>query len=329
MSIFKKLSIVCTLFLSAIPHVVSAHVKWFAEPTDPIPPYKITDTGVVIWILISVAIILAGIYLERKLRVAGWLDKRLDALVPIVLSLASIGFGLALVIFSLQGFVLAPNLPAENPFGSLLLILQAVAGLMILLGFYERVGAILLLLAFSLGIAQYGALEMIDTLEVVGFALFVFIVGRPKWRLREAKRIQSFMSRFNSYGVPLLRIGTGLNLLVLGFSEKILAPSLTQNFLAEYHWNFMQALGFEHFTNYWFAFSAGVVESLFGIFLIFGLVTRLTTLVLAGFLITTLALLGPEELVGHLPHFSIAVVLLVLGSGSHLRLIKTLPKGSS
>ena len=329
MSIFKKLSIICTIFLATAPLVASAHVKWFAEPTNQVPPYKITDTGVVIWILISVAIILMGIYLERKLRVPGWLDKRLDILTPTVLSLASIGFGLALVIFSLQGFVFAPNLPADGLFGTLLLILQAVAGFMILVGFYERIGAILLLLVFSLGIAQYGALEMIDTLEVVGFALFAFIVGRPKWRLRETKRIQSFMNRFSSYGVPLLRIGTGLNLLILGFSEKILAPSLTQNFLAEYHWNFMQALGFEYFTDYWFAFSAGVVESLFGLFFILGLVTRLSTLVLAGFLVTTFILLGPVELVGHLPHFSIAIVLLVLGSGSRLRLIKTLPKGNS
>ena len=82
----------------------------------------------------------------------------------------------------------------------------------------------------------------------------------------------------------------------------------------------MQALGFEHFTNYYFGLYAGVVEVLFGVFFVLGLVTRTTTVALAVFLVTTLYLLGPIELVGHLPHFSIAVVLFVLGSGTRLSL---------
>jgi uncharacterized membrane protein YphA (DoxX/SURF4 family) len=119
--------------------------------------------------------------------------------------------------------------------------------------------------------------------------------------------------------VPFLRTATGLNLIILGFSEKIISPGLTQNFLSHYDWNFMQALGFEWFTDYWFAFCAGSFETLLGIFFLFGLFTRLTTLALAGFLVTTLALLGPVELMGHLPHFSIAVVLLIMGAGARLK----------
>ena len=94
-------------------------------------------------------------------------------------------------------------------------------------------------------------------------------------------------------------------------------------FLEKYDWNFMHHFfGLTWFSDYWFAYSAGVVESLFGIFLILGLVTRLTIVALAVFLVTTLILLGPVELIGHLPHFSIAAVLLVFGAGSVMHMKK-------
>jgi uncharacterized membrane protein YphA (DoxX/SURF4 family) len=99
-----------------------------------------------------------------------------------------------------------------------------------------------------------------------------------------------------------------------------MSPSLTENFLSLYHWNFMNNIGFTWFTDYWFAFSAGVAEALFGLFLMLGLVTRTTTITLAVFLLSTLVMLGPVELMGHLPHFSIAIVLLLLGAGSRLKM---------
>jgi uncharacterized membrane protein YphA (DoxX/SURF4 family) len=163
-------------------------------------------------------------------------------------------------------------------------------------------------------------MEMMDTFEMLGFSIFAMIVGRPKWRIVDTEIFKEYTHKIHSYGLPLLRIGTGLNLFILGFSEKIMSPSLTENFLSIYHWNFMQNIGFNWFTDYWFAFSAGVAEALFGLFFILGLVTRTTTIALAVFLLSTLVMLGPVELMGHLPHFSIAIVLLLFGAGSRLKM---------
>ncbi len=260
-------------------------------------------------------------FLEKKLKLPKVLDKYVERFAPSVLSFASMGFGLAFIIFSIKGFVFAPNLPAVGDMGHSMIALQALAGIMIFFGLYERIGGALLILLFILGVKEYGAFNMADTLEMVGFAFYAMIVGRPKWKIIDTELFQSFSHKIHEYGLPILRIGTGLNLMVLGFSEKILAPSLTANFLEHYHWNFMQTLGFHYFTDYYFAFSAGVVEILFGIFFLLGLVTRTTTIFLAVFLVTTLSLLGPVELIGHLPHFSIAIVLLLFGSGSRFLLI--------
>ncbi len=309
-------------FLLLSPFVTFAHVKWFATPEKQIPFYKITDPNVILAIILGLVIVGFGIYLEKKLKVPNRLNASIEKWAPKVLSLASIGFGLAFIIFSIQGFIFAPNLPPVGTVGTLMLVLQFVAGVMILLGLYERIGGLLIIILFILGISEYGMYEMLDTLEMIGFAIYVIIIGRPKWKIKDTNLIEPITHPMHSYGLPILRVATGLNLILLGFTEKILSPSLTDNFLSTHNWNFMQTLGFEGFTNYWFAFSAGSVEILFGIFFLLGLITRTTTICLAIFLATTLVLLGPIELVGHLPHFSIAIVLLVLGSGSKLILMK-------
>jgi uncharacterized membrane protein YphA (DoxX/SURF4 family) len=193
---------------------------------------------------------------------------------------------------------------------------------MILLGFYERLGGFLLIVLYVLAVSRFGFVEMMDTLEMVGFAFYAMIIGRPKWKIAESQFMRTLTHPFHQYGVSILRIGIGLNLIILGFSEKILKPSLTHNFLATYDWNFMHNLGFTWFTDYWFAYAGGVVEALFGLFFLFGLVTRISVVALAVFLVTTLILLGPIELMGHLPHFSIALVLLVFGAGSRMHMKK-------
>ena len=193
---------------------------------------------------------------------------------------------------------------------------------MILSGFYEKIGSLFVIILYFLSVLKFGVIEMLDALEILAFAIYIFIIGRPKWKLFESNYFNKITHKLHSHAYSILRIGTGFNLIVLGFSEKILSPNLAQNFLNQYHWNFMYNLGFINYTDYYFIFSAGMVEILFGIFLVLGLVTRITTFVLAIFLIITLILLGPTELIGHLPHFSIAFIFLVLGSGSKLKLIK-------
>lgn len=310
---------VCTL----LPTLVSAHVKWFAEPTEVVRPYQFSDVPVIFSIIFVIGALLVGIFLEKKLTVPKWYTKLIQQTAPTILSLASIGFGLSFLIFSYSGFVFAPNLQVDTlGFGSLLLIIQAVAGLMILLGLYERIGGLLLIVLYVLAVREFGFMEMMDTLEMVGFAFYAMIIGRPKWKIAESDLLCKITHHFHQYGVSILRIGIGLNLIILGLSEKILKPSLTQDFLSKYDWNFMHNIGYTWFTDYWFAYAGGTAEILFGLFFLFGLVTRLSIVALAVFLITTLILLGPVELMGHLPHFSIALVLLVFGAGSRMHMKK-------
>lgn len=307
-------------FLSLLIPVLSAsaHVKWFAyEDGQYVEPYRMGDIQVIISIFVGLIILGVGLWLDRKLNVSLWMQNLLNRLAPSILSVASIGFGLSFIIFSYNGFIFAPNLVVTGTIGIILIAIQTIAGVMMLLGFYERVGGMLLAILFLLGIQTFGFYEMMDTFEMLGFAVYAMIIGRPKWKITESQIMCRLTHHMHSYGVSVLRVATGINLIVLGLSEKILNPSLTHNFLLNYHWNFMSSMG-PWFSDYWFAYAAGFTELIIGLFLLFGFVTRLTVIFLAVFLVTTLVMLGPIELMGHLPHFSIACVLLVFGAGSRL-----------
>lgn len=307
------------LLLLLIPNIASAHVKWFAKPGLPERTYQLSDPWVIAWILISLGLVLIGIFLEKKLHTPKILDRIKSKYSEYIPAIANIGLGLSLILFSINGFIFAPNQPTLNIY---LITLQFFIGIIILLGFFQRLGAMLLILLYLLIPPFFGPVEALDSIEMLGFALFSLLATRAKWSLHDPKWLSNVFTQFSSYGIPLLRVFTGINLVILGFSEKILSPSLTNNFLSQFNWNFMQNIGFTNFTNYWFAFSAGAVEALFGIFLILGLITRLTTICLALFLLSTLILLGPIELLGHLPHFSLAVVLVIFGSGDKYKFVK-------
>lgn len=301
------------IWLFSVP--AFAHVRWFVAASPEGRPYALTDIPVLIWIMVACVVVLLGVFLERKLTVPRWFSTRVRRWGPSALSAASIGVGAALILFSLGGFIFSPDLHVHDSSGMALLILQAVAGALLLFGLYERVGALIVFTLCVFLAARFGITEVFNKLELIGFAVYALLVGRPRWRVAEVPWFAKAAKRYASYAVPFLRIGVGLNLIILAFMEKILAPGFVLNFLQTHPWNFMQIIGFHGFVDYWFGFSAAMVELLFGIFFVFGLITRVTTIALAFFLLLTLFLLGPMELVGHLPHFSIAVVLLVYGSG--------------
>lgn len=334
-----------------VPILASAHVKWFVDYQHSIPtrPYLFSDLPVIFWIAISLLILFAGIWLEKKLpvpeRILGFFHRSEDTIIS--LFTAFIGFGF--IIFSIQGYIFAPVLIPQSSVGLLLLITQAIIGVGMLLGIGVRFFAGMLLILYGASVFSFGIGEMIDVLEVIGIACMLlifgsegdmnpavrrdsyqpseqktkgfipFILGRPRWSLLDIPVSFDFLSRWKPYAIPLLRVFTGLNLIALGLNEKILHPSWGLAFLQIHPWNFMQMMGFHAYSDYWFVLSAGVVEVLFGLVYVFGIVTRVNTIVLGCFFVTTLMLLGPLELFGHILHFGIVAVLLIWGSGEKLK----------
>lgn len=297
-----------------------AHVRWFTDENDPalasFPTYGLTDLPVLIWIGIGLTLVAIAVFLDGRLPIVPVVNTKLrhDAM-----ELLRVFTGMSLLLTAYGGELVAPHLTAYGSFGTALVFLQAIVGIMLISNHLVHHAAILLILLYVGTMVQFGFVKTFEYVNLIGIALFLMFNYVPNEDLR---------AKLKPYSVDMLRIFTGIALVTLGITEKLHGALLGQSFLANYAWNFMPTLGFEWFTDQLFVLSAGSMEVVFGSIMILGVITRLNTLVIAGFMLTSniVFLLTNEnenalmELVGHMPIIATAVILLLLGYGQRLKL---------
>lgn len=312
------------LLLALLPSVALAHTRWFA-PVDIAQLVSDEPTAfyLVAWALIAGIIVAAAIFLERRgLLQLSFLHPRRDHAFPRAAATFSMIAGAFFLIAGTHGYLFSPNLTLESGVPYAFVVLQILIGIAFLAGLYARVAALGLAALWAASFSAVGVIATLEDIWVLSTALFILIMGSDYFSLVPWRALAHITRRYHEYALPFLRLGTGATLLVLGFSEKILRPELGINFLAQHHWNFMQLLGFDWFSDYLFTLSAGAVESLIGLIFILGVVTRLNALVLAIFFTIPMFILGPIELAGHLPHFAAVVLLLLFGGGNKLKVLR-------
>lgn len=322
----KRLSAVLSVLVGAIfcTTMATAHVRWFVDSTatvEAFEPYSLTDIEVRVWIAIALSLISLSVILDMRLpnvRIVST-KTRHD-----FIEILRVFTGMSMLLTAYEGAIVAPHLLAFGAFGMVLLFAQAGIGILLISNRFVRHAAILMIL-LHLGLAiKFGVLAAFDYLIMVAIAVFLLINNLPTAELRD---------RFKPYSVDLLRILTGISLITLGFSEKLYGAMMAESFLAFYRWNFVQALGFDFFTDRLFVLSAGVIEVVFGVILVLGTTTRLNVLAFSVVLFASnvLFLVQGEneaalvEFVGHMPVIGVALILLLLGAGQRLKVTNFLP----
>lgn len=302
-----------------LPMPVLAHVKWFVphapDSLPVVPPFSFGEPAVLVWLLLGCTMVCASVLLDRRLpappALPPWLRQGVQAALAVLT-------GLALLMSSESGVLLAPHFRINGGMAQALLWLQAVTGVLLLLPWTVFAGAALLLLFYLLLGLSTGPV-ILEYLNIPGVALFLLFLHWPQ-PLRRA--------RLQPWALPLLRILTGIALVTLGLSEKLLRPDYAQAFLDSYMWNFMRTLGVESYSDRLFVLSAGTMEVVFGLILILGTTTRLNILVVSLFMLTsnlTFFMQGRHtealvEIIGHLPIIAIALLCVFCGGGQRLRL---------
>lgn len=316
-----KLFTVAFIFTFFTPILVSAHTRWFAQ--GELEPFISTEPTLLYLLAcatVSLVIVLMAYLLERyKLLQLNFLQPKTHNAFVRASSTLSIITGSFFMIAGTHGYLFSPNLNYGVHIPTSLIVFQFIVGLMLVLGVYARLGALALMLLWFSGITFGGVEALIENVWVLSIASFIFIMGNDHYGLVSAESLKKLSKKMENYALPILRVGTGATLLVLGFSEKIFQPELGMNFLSMYHWNFMHSFGF---SDYLFVLSAGTVESLLGLLLVLGVMTRLVSVVIAVFFTIPIFIIGPIELAGHLPHFIAIVMLILFGAGEKLRLAK-------
>lgn len=312
---------IAALLLVLLPLTASAHVRWFT----PEGPYwdpdwtRVFSLPTALALLASAALVIALALGQRLIGDPLWprppFLQRMEPSAPAILGVQA---AIALIYAATQFTLFVPNIHLpENLLGLGVVATVILAGFTFITGVLTRVGAVLIIglfvLAFIFG-AWYEALEQII---FVGIALYLMAVGRGvvRYEGREEEDRTALSDRLLPHALSLLRWCAGISILVLGFTEKILAPDLGVAFLQEYpNFNILRELGLEWFTDRRFVYAAGIVEVTAGAALLCGFLPRVVILGLWIPFNLGIPFLPPLELIGHLPILATMYVLLVRGT---------------
>lgn len=299
--LFSALAASLVTGLLVAPTTAWAHVKWFVETDTPTAdPYSISEPAVMIWTAAFILTLIVAWIIRGKLKVPQWLTQFGKKQKEGILWVVHFLIALWLVINSFSGTLFIPTLEINQGLEPLLW-LQGITGVLIAARRYGRLSALLLTVLYITAASMVGALNMMEHFFILGIALWLVISDEKHPN--------------NEWSTPVLRITAGISLIMLGFQEKLLDPTLGMVFLESHNWNFMAALGMDWFTNRIFILSAGMTEVLFGVLYLSGLLTRITTIAFGVVLVATAVMLGIGELIGHLPIFALAIIFLVYGGG--------------
>jgi uncharacterized membrane protein YphA (DoxX/SURF4 family) len=288
----------------------SAHIKWFVDVPAPSHSYPKLSESLIIFLLVIIglfALWMINSYMNKSglnRQISLSLKNYVQFVTPLIRYLAV----LILILNLVNSDLLSPNLAADGTiFSSIVFLNFCIIVILLSLGYRIKVAAVLLFFTYISFAINVSIVAALDHLEYAGMAGYLFLATADKWSLDyKFKKNNSDFDNFPNYALSFYRVSLGIGISILAFSEKLIDLSLSQEFLANYNWNFLSFMGL---TNRNFIIMAGIVELLIGLSLILNWATRLTILVLLTVMILTAILLGQGEIIGHL--FVVGVVFAI------------------
>ena len=321
----KKIFLAFLIFI--IPSSVLAHGKWLVDKYQEVIAsqhgtfnwYSWNSKEVIIWSLLTIFTVMVASYLHKI--IPEW--KKLASFARenrgIIDKTAQAVLGIFLVATALfWNVVIVPSEVVNTPLQTTLQWIQIIIGLMLIMHTYTRFAA-LALLALSLVITISSGFEtVLENIVLFSLAIYFYLVHSP---------VSGVLSTLKKYSIDIVRIGTGISLIALAFTEKLLYPELGMQFLVEHDWNFMISV-FPWFSNELFVLSTGFAEMLFGIVFIFGYITRINTVVISIFFVMSVSVMLVQANVWEVEDFVVycSAILLVFFSHGHTTLPELIKK---
>jgi uncharacterized membrane protein YphA (DoxX/SURF4 family) len=238
--------------------------------------------------------------------------ERYSAVAPTVLGLH---VGIALLVSAAIGILFSPNLRADDDLlGRAIIVIEAMCGLMLLLGLATRAGAVLLATLGIIAMEPFTFGSILENVHYLGIAVFFFIVGRGPLSLDRLRGVQPPVENpaAPAWALTMLRLTLGFAITVGAFTEKLLDPTLAQELLKERPYlNILHPLGVE---DPLFVYLAGLTELVIGSVVLSGWLTRPVIALGAIIFTLTLPFFGWSEFLGHLPYYGIMFVLFMAPS---------------
>lgn len=288
----------------------AAHETWFVHHPEsyPLRWSELGRPAVVAGLLVVAAVALGWRAVAARVGAPELRALRpLGRLAPWAPRLLALHLGLSLLLLTFGRAVLDPGVDVPGGWGGTLLLLpQAAAGVLLVLGRLVRVAAAAVVAAGPVLLGLAGPRSLLMCLALLGIALFLLAV--PPGRDGRADLSSDRLAP----ALLALRIGTAGSLVVLAVVEKLANPAMGRAMLnQEPVLNLLSPLGTGPDA---FIVLAGCVEVLFGLLVLSGAAPQVVALVAAVPFTSSLLLFGGTELIGHLPVYGVLLTLLVLGS---------------
>jgi len=257
----------------------------------------------------SVLVLLALNFLFRQTNLGQKVHRFFESFAHFGPQFVRISIALALFFSALSYSFLGPELGIDAlPYASLMRVALFAVSIMIALGLFTEIAAFMGLVVFASGFYYFGSYFITysnylgELIVLLLFGMRVFSVD--KYIFGRLGHLQSF----EKYETLIVRVLYGVALIYAGITVKLLHPELTIEVindwnLTQFHWLFPS-------DPLLVTFGAGVVETIIGLFIIFGFEMRLTILISLFYI--TLSLAYFRELVWpHLLLYGISFNLLV------------------
>lgn len=288
------------------------HVKWFADPKDFPTQYGLLFSLPLLAAYAAAgAAILVASFLQRRFpepRIVKLLE-RFSPTGPLVLG---VHLGVALVAAAVLGLLFVPSLrPDDDLYGRAILIVEAMCGVMILLGLATRAAAILLALLGVVAMQPFTFESILENVHILGIAVFLFIVGRGPISLDRVRGVKppTKHDQAPAAALTLLRLALGFGIAYGALTEKLLNPGLAQSLLDQKPFlNVARPFGL---GDPQFAYLAGLTELVIGCVVLSGQLTRPVAAIGAVIFTASLPIFGWSEFLGHLPFYGIMFMLFI------------------
>lgn len=288
-----------------------SHERWFVESAPGDWGFFLRPLPLVLTALVVVVTLVWRRLALRLDRPELPVLRRLGDLTPWVPRLLGIHLGVALLALAASGSFVTPSVDdLRGVSGTALLLLEAGLGVWLITGWQQRSAAALALVLGPLMAIFTGPMALLESANLAAVAAFLVIA--PAGSDRHGAAVASALQL--RWALLVLRVGVGVALIALAFTEKFTNPTMARETLSHFPaLNVFSLVGL-HVPTDVFIVVAGSIELLFGLLVISGALPQVAVLVAMVPFNATLVLFGQTELVGHLPVYGVFLALLAYGS---------------
>jgi uncharacterized membrane protein YphA (DoxX/SURF4 family) len=315
-------ALILTIFIStsrASAHEVYVldHNEITADMQSPMPDFMDTINDhmgqFIKWGIIVAVIILAVFYLSVSTPIEKGLDPFLMKIKKYAPHIAQVTLGLAMLVSGYYHDLFGIELPIGHVFGSFenaVAIIFMIVGLMLIIGIYPRIAA-LITTAFFIALIIHIHTYMLNYFTYLGEALSVALFGGAH-TLFANKKVKRFITkmihpRYHQYKFLMMRVFFGISLIYASLYAKLFHGALALDVVNKYN-----LTHYFPFDPLFLVLGAMLIEILLGVFFIVGFEIRFTSIFFLVFLTMSLVFFG-ESVWPHIILIGTAITMFVHG----------------